>query len=154
MLLKFDFKRFSYRILLSGVFIWIAGFFFYQTTLFDIPPGLNITSPSLIPRLWAIALFVFAIWNLINELREKHKNAKTENLKMLGMIIVALLLYFITIPLLGYFLSTPIFLIAGMYLMKYRHWPVMIINAFGFVLFSYAVFDVLLKIDLPLGNLF
>lgn len=153
-ILKFDFSRLNYKVLLSGVFIWIAAFFLYQTTLFDIPQGLNITSPALIPRIWAIALLIFAIWNLVNVLKDPNNIAKTNNLKILGLIILALLIYFITIPLIGYFLSTPLFLIAGMYIMKYRYWPVILINSFGFVLFSYAVFDLVLKIDLPMGNLF
>jgi len=153
-LFKFNFRKISYRVLLSGLFIWVAVFFYYQTSLFDIPDGLNITSPALIPRLWAIGLMVFAIWNLINEIREKHVGKKSENLKILGLIIAALLIYFVTIPLIGYFLTTPVFLIAGMYIMKYRKWPIIIINSFGFVLFSYVVFDLLLKIELPLGNLF
>ncbi len=154
LVLKFDFKRINYNILLSGVFVWIAAFFFYQTTLFDIPQGLNITSPALIPRLWAVALLVFAIWNIVNEIRSKQATVKSGKLKALGIILLALLVYFVTIPIIGYFLSTPLFLIAGMYIMKYRNWPVIMINAFGFVLFSYVVFDLLLKIELPLGNLF
>lgn len=153
-ILKFQISKLNYRILLSGVFIWVALFFYYQTTLFDIPSGLNISSPALIPRIWAVSLFVFAIWNLLNEIRDKQTKKKSENQKVLGLIILALLLYFITIPVIGYFLSTPLFLIAGMYIMKYRIWPIIIINAFGFVLFSYLVFDVLLRIDLPLGNFF
>jgi tripartite-type tricarboxylate transporter receptor subunit TctC len=154
LVLKFDFKRMSFNILLSGVFIWIAAFFFYQTTLFDIPQGLNITSPALIPRIWTVALLVFVIWNLINELKNKKPVVGSKYPKVLIKIIMALLVYFVTIPVIGYFISTPLFLIAGMYIMNYRNWPVIIINAFGFVLFSYGVFDLLLKIDLPLGNLF
>jgi len=148
---KFDFRKINFNIILSGVFIWIAAFFYYQTTLFIIPTGLNITSPALIPRIWSIALIVFGIWNILNELKGKNKPFKPGNLKLVAKILIALLIYFIAIPKIGYFFSTPIFLVASMYILKYRKWPIMIMNALGFVLFSYLIFQLLLKIDLPLG---
>ncbi len=154
LIVKFDIKKINYSIILSGVFIWVAGLFYYQTLLFEIPKGLNITSPALIPRIWVVALFVFAVWNIINELTGKRTIQKKGNLKILGKILIALLIYFIAIPQIGYFLSTPLFLIGGMYIMNYRKWSLMIINAFGFVLFSYLVFDLVLRIELPLGNMF
>ncbi len=150
----FSFKKFTYNLFLNGLFIWISVFFFYQTFLFDIPEGLHITSPALIPRLWSVLLFVVSVWNLINELNGKNKPAKRGNVKLTGKILLALVVYFIVIPWLGYFLSTPFFLMVSIYLLKYRKWPVTITYSFGFVLFSYVVFQVLLKIDLPLGNLF
>jgi tripartite-type tricarboxylate transporter receptor subunit TctC len=151
---RFNFSAFTNNIILSDIFIWVAGFFFYQTTLFDIPEGLNITSPALIPRIWAVALFVIAIWDIVNEMGGGKTVKKRGNLKALLKILLALFVYFLAIPQIGYFVSTPIFLIVGMYIMDYRNWPIMIINAFGFVLFSYLVFDQLLKIDLPMGNIF
>ncbi|MDX5586180.1 MAG: tripartite tricarboxylate transporter substrate-binding protein [Aureibaculum sp.] len=154
LIVKFDIKKINYSIILSGIFIWVAGLFYYQTLLFEIPKGLNITSPALIPTIWVVALFVFAVWNIINELTGKRTTQKKGNLKILGKILIALLIYFIAIPQIGYFLSTPLFLIGGMYIMNYRKWSLMIINAFGFVLFSYLVFDLVLRIELPLGNMF
>jgi len=154
LMVKFNLKKINYSIILSGVFIWVSAWFFYQTMLFEIPKGLNITSPALIPRLWVVALFVFAVWNIINELGGKRTSQKKGNLKILSKILLALLIYFIAIPQIGYFISTPLFLLASMYIMNYRKWPIMIVNSFGFVLFSYVVFDMILRIELPLGNLF
>jgi tripartite-type tricarboxylate transporter receptor subunit TctC len=154
LLIGFNVKKFTYNLFLSGLFIWVALFYYYQTLLFDIPEGLNITSPALIPQLWAILLFIVSIWNLVNELKGKNKRIRNGRIKLVGKILLALLIYFIAIPQIGYFLSTPFFLLAGFYILKYRKIPVMITYSFGFVLFSYVVFQMLLKIDLPLGNLF
>jgi len=153
LLLKFDFRKLNFNILFAGFFIWVAAFFYYQTMLFEIPQGLNITSPALIPRIWSVSLFIFALWNIYNELKGKNKPFKPGNIKLLIKILIILLLYFIAIPLIGYFISTPVFLLISMYILKYRKWSIMMINAFGFVLFSYLIFELLLKIDLPLGNL-
>ena len=153
-LVGFKVKKFTYNLLLSGLFLWISVFFIYQTFLFNIPKGLNITSPALIPRLWSVLLFITSIWNLLNELKGKNKRIRSGRINLVGKILLALLIYFIAIPQVGYFLSTPFFLLAGFYILKYHKWPVMITYSFGFVLFSYVVFQVLLKIDLPLGALF
>ncbi len=152
-LVRFDIKKINFNILLAGFFMWVAALFYYQTMLFDIPEGLNITSPALIPRIWSIALFVFSVWNIYNELEGKNKPYKPGNIRLVSKILIVLILYFIMIPQIGYFLSTPVFLLMSMYILMYRKWWIMIINAFGFVLFSYLVFELLLKIDLPLGRL-
>jgi len=154
LLVGFKVKKFTYNLVLSGLFIWISVFFIYQTFLFDIPKGLNITSPALIPRIWSVLLFITSIWNLVNELKGKNKRIRSGRVILVGKILLALLIYFIAIPQVGYFLSTPFFLLAGFYILKYHKWPVMITYSFGFVLFSYVVFQVLLRIDLPLGALF
>ncbi len=154
LLIGFNRSRFTYSLLLSGLFIWVSVFFYYQTLLFAIPAGLNITSPALIPRLWSILLFITSIWNLINVLKEKNQPVKRGRIKLVAEILLALLIYFIAIPEMGYFVSTPFFLLAGFYILKYRKWPVMFTYSIGFVLFSYVVFQLLLKIDLPLGALF
>ena len=154
LLIGFKRRRFTYNLLLSGLFIWVSVFFYYQTLLFDIPKGLNITSPALIPRLWSVLLFITSTWNLVIELKGKNAPIKRGKIKLVGMTLLALLIYFVAIPYLGYFLSTPFFLLAGFYILKYRKWPVMITYSIGFVLFSYVVFQLLLKIDLPLGELF
>ncbi len=150
---KFDWRKLNFNILFASFFIWVAAFFYYQTMLFNIPEGLNITNPALIPRIWSIALLVFAVWNIYNELNGKNKPYKPGNIKLVSKVLFALLMYYIAIPFVGYFVSTPVFLLATMYILKYRNWTIMLINAFGFVLFSYLVFELLLKIDLPLGNL-
>jgi tripartite-type tricarboxylate transporter receptor subunit TctC len=150
---RFEFTRINFNIILSSIFLWISVFFFYQTMLFSIPEGLNITSPALIPRIWSVGLFIAVIWNIVNEWKGKNKPVKVGNYKLTGKIIMLLLIYFVAISYIGYYLSTPLFLISAMYVLKYRKWPLMIINALGFVLFSYLVFDILLKIELPLGSL-
>jgi len=151
---KFNFSRLSFDLLLSGFLLSVGGFFFYQTTLFIVPEGMNITSPALIPRLWSVLLMIFSGYNTFSIIKN---NTVTKNeggdIKPLLIIFLLLLIYFISIPQIGYFLSTPLFIMAGIYTLGYRKSPIIIINAFGFVLFSYLIFQIVLNIDLPLGNL-
>jgi len=153
-IVKFNLSRLSFDLLLSAFIMGIGLFFFYQTMLFIVPKGMNITSPALIPRLWSVLLVFFSGYNIISILRKKEKAPKIKgNIKPLLLMLLYLLIYFIAIPTIGYFISTPIFIMAGIYTLGYKKIPIIIINAFGFVLFSYLVFQVILKIDLPLGNL-
>ncbi len=147
---KFKIGNITYDQLLAAGIFGFSGFFFYQTLLFDIPETANITSPTLIPRIWIITL---AILSIILFFRSKASTSKKENHspKIVLIIILFLFAYLISMQWVGYFFTTPIFILATMYLLKYRKVPIMGIVAFGFVLFSYLIFNKLLNIDLPMG---
>ena len=147
---KFKIGRINYDQIIAGSIISISLLFYYQTILFQIPETVNITSPALIPRIWIIVLILLSIFLII-----KSKNTKTEvnklSAKTVLIIIAFLLVYLVAMQWLGYFFTTPVFILAAMYLLKYRKIAFMTINAFGFVVFSYLIFNKLLHIDLPLG---
>jgi tripartite-type tricarboxylate transporter receptor subunit TctC len=147
---KFHVGKINYDQLIAGSIISISIFFYYQTVLFQIPETGNITSPSLIPRIWIIILILLSIMLLI-----KSRNTVTKRTsyspKTVMIIIALLLIYLVAMQWVGYFITTPVFILVTMYLLRYRKFGFMIINAFGFVLFSYFIFNKLLHIDLPLG---
>ena len=150
---KFSISRFNYDQIIAGTIISLSLFFYYQTILFQIPETVNITSPSLIPEIWIITLLLLSILLII---KSKNRGAETVNSSpKTVLIIIALLLgYLVAMQWIGYFFTTPVFILSAMYLLKYRKIALMAINAFGFVLFSYFIFNKLLHIDLPLGWLF
>jgi len=147
---KFKIKNFSYDQIIAGGIISISLFFYYQTILFQIPETVNITSPSLIPRIWIITLVLLSVILIV---KSKSVSTEKENYspKTVLIIIAFLLVYLVAMQWIGYFFTTPVFILAAMYLLKYRKIAFMTINAFGFVLFSYFIFNKLLHIDLPLG---
>ncbi len=147
---KFKVDKINYDQIIAGGIIIISLFFYYQTMLFQIPGTVNITSPALIPRIWIIILIFLSVLLLI-----KSKNKKSEIIdsspKTVLIIIAFLLIYLVAMQWIGYFFTTPVFIFSTMYLLKYRKVAFMTINAFGFVLFSYFIFNKLLHIDLPMG---
>ena len=147
---KFNVNKINYDQIIAGGIIIISLFFYYQTVLFQIPGTVNITSPALIPRIWIIILILLSILLLI-----KSKTKKSEIIdsspKTVLIIIAFLLIYLVAMQWVGYFFTTPVFILATMCLLKYRKVAFMTINAFGFVLFSYFIFNKLLHIDLPMG---
>lgn len=150
---KFSIRNINYDQTIAGGIISISLFFYYQTMLFLTPENADITNPALIPRIWIIILLILSIMLIVksNNKNQKIKNTSPGNV----LIIIALLiLYLIAMQWVGYFFTTPFFILTTMYLLLYRKPSFMIINAFGFVLFSYFIFNKLLHIDLPLGWLF
>ncbi len=147
---KFSRREFNYDQVIGASILSFSLFFYFQTTLFQIPETVNITSPALIPRIWIITL-VFLSVILIIQSKTKRKQPVKATPGTVLIIIALLLAYLFAMQWIGYFFTTPVFILAAMYLLKYRKAAFMTINAFGFVLFSYFVFNKLLHIDLPLG---
>ena len=150
---KFSIKKINYDQIIAGGIISISLFFYYQTMLFSIPDNSDVTNPALIPRIWIIVLLMLSI---ILILKSKNKIDEKGSLMpgRVAIIIVFLMVYLISMQWIGYFFTTPVFILSTMYLLLYRKPAFMIINAFGFVIFSYFIFNKLLHIDLPLGWLF
>jgi len=147
---KFKIKNFSYDQLIAGGIISLSLFFYYQTILFQIPETVNITSPALIPRIWIYTLLLLSVILIAKSKNEGTVHANYSP-KTVLIIIFFLIVYLVAMQWIGYFFTTPVFILSTMYLLKYRKISLMTINAFGFVLFSFFVFNKLLHIDLPLG---
>lgn len=146
----FKYHNISYIQLVAGGIISFSLFLFYQTMLFQIPSELNITSPALIPEIW-IAVLVGLSVLLIAKERNQPDVASGADMKTVWIIIALLLAYLALMQWVGYYFTTPLFIMAAMYLLRYRKTAFMLIGSFGFVLFSYLVFNLLLHIDLPQG---
>ncbi len=147
---KFRFRRISYDQFIAGGLIIVSLFFYYQTTLFLTPENADVTNPALIPRIWIIVLLILSVILIV---KSRNKIIETSHSKpgTVLIIIVLLILYLLSMQWVGYFFTTPIFILITMYLLMYRKPAFMTINAFGFVIFSYFIFNKLLHIDLPLG---
>ena len=150
---RFKIRNINYDQIIAGAILSISLFFYYQTLLFQIPGTVNITSPALLPRIWIITLIILSVI-LIFRSKSKAAEKTTYSPKTVIIIIAMLLAYLVAMQWVGYFITTPVFILSTMYLLKYRKTALMTINAFGFVLFSYFIFQKLLHIDLPLGWLF
>jgi tripartite-type tricarboxylate transporter receptor subunit TctC len=147
---KFSIRKINYDQIIGGGIMCLSLFFYYQTTLFQIPETANITSPALIPGIWIFTLLVLSVILIIKSKKRSAEIIKSSPKNVL--IIIALLFAYLTaMQWIGYFFTTPVFILSAMYLLKYRKTAFMAINAFGFVLFSYFIFNRLLHIDLPLG---
>lgn len=108
--------------------------------------------PAIVPRLWIFwsvllsgTLLFFCFTGKID------KDPKSGRLGFLALGVILTVAYYFAIEILGYFISSFLFLAVLMYMLSYRKPLVVILVCSGWVLFSYVIFYKLLYIQLPLG---
>ena len=137
----------------SGI---LAIIFYYISSFFPAPRAGLFVGAATVPKVWSIFLFTVSIIGLIlyyknprDEVTKKGKNVKSViNLAFLILIYISL------IPLIGFFISTGLFLIASMLTMKYKNYFNLILITTIMLLFMYFVFIKILMVPLPIGNIF
>jgi len=111
--------------------------------------------PIVIPQLWGTLILIFCGYVIFTIVRRKTGvDPKTGNLKMLAVVVLLLLVYFFAMNIIGYFLSSFLFLGTLMYVLSYRNHKVIWSISTGWVLFSYLIFYKMLYIALPLGVIY
>lgn len=108
--------------------------------------------PAVVPRLWIFWSVLLAGLLLVFCFSGKtDKDPRSGRLGFLLTGIILTIVYFFAIEILGYFISSFLFLALLMYLLSYRKPLVVFLVCSGWVLFSYIIFYKLLYIQLPLG---
>ena len=137
------------EILLPCTLIALALLFYVMTFSFPVED----VGPASIPRLWIFWIIVFCcviLWQLF-----LHKNGKKESkntrLGFMLTIMFIVIAYFFAMQLIGYFISSFVFLMVLMHIMSYRKYFVMLSVSTGWMLFSYFIIYKLLYIQLPMG---
>ncbi|MBC8384835.1 MAG: tripartite tricarboxylate transporter TctB family protein, partial [Candidatus Cloacimonetes bacterium] len=144
-------RNFSGKIMIPVFFLLLSIILFIISFSF---PSNERVGPSVIPRLWIFILIPLNIYVLIDVLRQKKEiEHHNENKNVVFRFIGLLILYLIGILYLGYFISSSIFLIVGIYMLGYRRILPMLLISAGWLLFSYFVFYKLLYVPLPVGKL-
>ena len=140
------------RIMVIGFFLILSVVFFLQTFIF---PENSEVGPAVVPRLWIFTLVPLCVLLLINTFRNKEGIEKTEQkLDTVLMFIGFLVTYLLMMYYIGYFLSTFIFIITGIFYLGYKNIKIMIATALIWIMFSYFIFFKILYIPLPTGKWF
>ncbi len=142
-------------VIISLGLLFLSVYTYYLTLEFPIGKLGGKVGPASIPRLWSVLLAFFSIWLFYQSIRNTKKQIteKRETIRTLGLIIL-MSLYLIIISYIGYYLSTGIFLVTGMLWMKYKRFVPILLTTGGFLLMSYYVIEILLKVPLPKGVFF
>lgn len=108
--------------------------------------------PAVIPRLWIFLILLLSGIILWQVLRGKEKVVpKIERPGLLALAMAVIVGYYAAISLIGYFLSTFLFIVLLLNMLSYPRKLLIYLIAGGWVLFSYLMFYKLLYIQLPLG---
>jgi putative tricarboxylic transport membrane protein len=143
-------RQFLGNILIPWVFIAVAILFYLITLMFPEEEA----GPSAIPHLWIIVMIVLSIFLIFQALMGKmDPDPKSGRLDMLALFVGATIAYLIIMQIVGYYISTLLFLISVMYFLSYRKYVAMFAVSGGWLLFAYLVFQRMLYIPLPQGKL-
>jgi len=140
------------RVMVVGFFLILCTVFFLQTLTF---PTTAAWGPAVVPRLWIIFLVPLSILLLVRTVLTRNQippNKTKANLVFTFMGF--LVLYLLCMMMIGYFISTFIFIVGGIAYLGYTRWRTNIIVAAVWILFSYVVFYRVLFVPLPLGIVF
>jgi len=140
------------RVAMIGFFMVISILFAIQSLSF---PSTSTVGPAAVPRLWILFLIplnLLLLWKTFRQAQEVTEGGPRSDivLTFVGLLIG----YLLVMQLLGYFLSTFVFILAGLYYLGYRNLRNGLIIASVWILFSYAVFYKVLYVPLPLGVVF
>jgi len=109
-------------------------------------------SASVVPRLWILGLIACCVYLLVDALRGKQERDPAAEHTGLSFLFIGLsFAYFLLIGLVGFYISTVLFLVASMLILAYRRWPVLLAVTAGWILFAYLVFARVLFVPLPNG---
>lgn len=105
-----------------------------------------------LPRLWLILLLALAAGQLASALRAAPRaiEAGLQTRRLLTSIAL-FAVHLAALPLLGYLLSSLVYMPALIWYLGYRRWTVIAALTLGWMVFSELVFQQLLLVDLPRG---
>jgi hypothetical protein len=158
-LIILPFKRLHpYRgqLLVLAAVTWMGLLFYLISFSFPKPPPIirAVTDASTIPRVWVFALIPTVILALIPILRGKNDpDPKWGNLKMVGLVLVALVISVGLFDYIGYYISSALFIVVLMWLLGCRKITELIAVPAGWIVFTYFVFARLLYVRLPVGSI-
>ena len=140
----------------SGIFIFLITPYQVHLAVMQIPGwDQNTLSPKFFPRLVAICLVVVG---LVMFLTCKNRQ---DPFPVLGMsrwkihriisIAVYMVVYYIALLIFGFYIASPLFLVALSHGLGYKNWPVMILSAVSLALVVLQTFSCWLKVIFPEG---
>jgi hypothetical protein len=141
----------------TGLLMMLAGLLLFCLVFLLLSfgfPSKGQVSASVVPRLWIFGLVACCIYLFISTLRgNEEPDPAVGHLSLVFLFIGLSIVYMILIEVIGFYISSFLFLAAGMLVLAYRRWAVLLTVAGGWVVFSYLVFNRILFVPLPDGAL-
>ena len=143
----------KYNIIIAAVMLLVVAAVYYFTK--DMPKELHgVVGPSQWPRFIAIVMLIFT-WLLISQTISGKSDTsspidfKSKGLKRVFLIFIALIAFGRALPLLGFLLSSSLFIVAVMIAMGEKSKLRMLLSSVGISVFIYIFFEYMLNVMLP-----
>ena len=148
-------RPFLGQLLIAIAILWIGTVFFFITFTFPVPRfGSTSTTAASIPRVWYMALVPTVILVILTTIFGKEEpDPKWGNIKLVGIAIGALAVSISLFGIIGYYISSAIFIVFMMWMLGSRKPLELTLMPIGWVAFSYFIFARVLNVRLPIGSL-
>lgn len=152
LVMKSSKRKFAGRILIPLFCMEIA--ISFGVVVLGFPVKGDVVGPGVVPSIWLLGIFGLSAFLFIRGLRGRDQpDPEWGHTGKVVLIIGMTILYIIMMQIIGYNLSTVLYMIGTMYFLSYRKWKVMITLSAGWIFFSYFAFYRLLYVPLPRGIL-
>lgn len=119
------------------------------------------SAPALLPQILAVLVALFAVAMVFNAKKEAPAKDKEAaecppvkiNIMQVAVFAAAIAVYIYLIPIAGYFVATPVYMVVMYAYLKATGFVRSVIISLCFSLFIYALFFVFLKLPIPVGFL-
>ena len=158
-LLGFIFSRFERTrpymgqlLILSGICL-LALVFFILTFSLKVRKADQFVTAATMPRVWIAGLVPVAVLAFVSILNGSTPPDKPfGRWQMVLMVIVAVFSSVYLFDYIGYYISSALFLVLMMVMMRERKWTRLLLVPLGWCAFTYFVFEKLLYMSLPAGR--
>jgi hypothetical protein len=147
-------RPFTGQLLTLAAVLWVGVVFFVISFSFPVRFQTGNTTSATIPRVWFYALvpaFILAVYSVI---RGREPDPKWGNIMRVAIILGGLVLSVTVFYMIGYYVSSALFLVLVMWVLGSRKKLELILVPAGWVVFSYVIFAWLLHVRLPVGFVF
>lgn len=128
-----------------GVFLIVfASAYFYETFQF------LSSGAALVPRIYAVILIVFSLLLIVRSFFTKQRY-ESGNIKRIVIAMAMFFIYIVTIPWLGFYLSSSLFILALLLFRKVKNVYILVGVPVGSSVFIYLFFQKALNVPVPLG---
>ena len=140
-----------FEIVVSLVMIVLSVAAYVVAGTFRISFNLSDIGAQAFPRAIVIAMSALAVMQIIISIKNRNSDEKIKIGQWATLLsgIALLFVYISLIPILGYFVTTPIFVVGFLVLQGNRNWLQIVLVSSGFCLFVYVVFINVLRVTLP-----
>lgn len=137
----------------SLIAVGIAGFFFFMTYQFE-EVAVQDTGPAFLPRIYAGCLATLSLLLMIRSLKSEEQTESRSNFKLAFMTMLLVTILIALIPILGFFVITPVAVFVFLKLFSEKNIYTLIGLPIGIVLFVFLVFEKALSVPIPTGLIF
>ncbi|MFG6147516.1 tripartite tricarboxylate transporter TctB family protein [Halobacillus sp. B23F22_1] len=138
-----------------GVILLIGcSIYFYETMSFP-SSELQMTSAAFIPRVYCLLMFIFSAFLMAGSFKGEEKEGESKPSFLYSIIAIGLTsIYIISIPFIGFYVATLLFIVGLLFYAKVRSWIILSSVPIGTLLFIYVFFVQTLNVTLPTGTIF